>query len=163
MFTDPDDWGRDLQLCCDVMLCGGVLPGLRPDELESLSSTDGHATETPIYFSQDDLLWSNSYQLPRFGLGAFRQALASLYEPRTGRGLPMKGMYGKPTAASFALARQRLDEQARQAGRDIFFVLSHVITFVCCVFNCIMQSDLQAYAVALQNSEVTMCCRLLTC
>jgi hypothetical protein len=49
VFTDPDDWGRDLQLCCDVMLCGGVLPGLRPP----LISTDGQLRETPIYFSQD--------------------------------------------------------------------------------------------------------------
>lgn len=118
VFTDPDDWGRDLQLCCDVMLHGGILTGLP----QSTSCTDGVAgdCETPIYFSQDDLLWPNAYHLPRFGLGAFRRALETLYEARTGRGLPMKGMYGKPTATTFALARQRLDEQARQAGS--FFV-----------------------------------------
>ena len=132
VFTDPGDWGRDLQLCCDVMLHSGVLPGLP----QSTSTTDGHAggDDTPIYFSQDDLLWPNSYQLPRFGLGAFRRALETLYEARTGRGLPMRGMYGKPTAATFALARQRLDEQARQAG-SVFvvsdpLVLKHYNTFL---------------------------------
>jgi hypothetical protein len=119
VFTDPDDWGRDLQLCCDVMLTGGVLPGLRPHP----PNTDAHVPETPIYFSQDDLLWPNSYQLPRFGLGAFRRALETLYHARTGRGLPMKGMYGKPTASTFVLARRLLDEQARQRGVD---------SLVCC-------------------------------
>lgn len=113
VFTDPDDWARDLQICCDVMLHGGILPGMHQN---GPHNTDDLVPETPIYFSQDDLLWSNSYHLPRFGLGAFRRALEALYEARTGRPLPLGGMYGKPTGPTFRLARQRLDAQAREAG-----------------------------------------------
>ncbi|XP_043816501.1 uncharacterized protein YKR070W isoform X5 [Manihot esculenta] len=82
--SDPVDWGRDIQVLCDVLRSGG-LPG----------QDNGH--QPPLYFAADDLeyqvasmfIYFNLVRLyvpfqaafpsQRLGMGAFRIALESVF------------------------------------------------------------------------------------
>lgn len=68
---------------CDLMHCigSGAYAGSKPIEL---------------YFSNPDLLWANEHTRPRFGQGAFAQALEALHRELTGSPLPNAKWFGKP-------------------------------------------------------------------
>eukprot|EP00892_Ulva_mutabilis_P008659 jgi/Ulvmu1/6165/UM028_0021.1 len=110
VFTDPDDWSRDLQLCFDVIQHNGVLIG------SAAHSPGTMGTGVAVYFGQDDLLWSNSFHAPRFGLGAFRRALSHLHMEATQRALVIESIYGKPTPKPYKMAQCLLDKHARLSG-----------------------------------------------
>lgn len=101
--SDPVDWGRDLQVLCDVLRSGGR-PG-RPDG----------GRQPRLYFAADDFEYPAKFAVPRFGMGAFRVALAALYERLTGRHLAHVS-YGKPSAAPYRLAQSRLSQAAAMAA-----------------------------------------------
>ncbi|XP_056168920.1 uncharacterized protein YKR070W-like isoform X2 [Syzygium oleosum] len=64
--SDPVDWGRDIQVLCDILRSGG-LPG----------QSGGH--QPPLYFAADDLEYQAAFPLERLGMGAFRIALESVF------------------------------------------------------------------------------------
>ncbi|XP_050209567.1 uncharacterized protein YKR070W-like [Mercurialis annua] len=64
--SDPVDWGRDIQVLCDVLRSGG-LPG----------QDNGH--QPHLYFAADDLEYQAAFASQRLGLGAFRIALESIF------------------------------------------------------------------------------------
>ncbi|CAL9101245.1 unnamed protein product [Musa textilis] len=64
--SDPVDWGRDIQVLCDILRCGG-LPG----------KENGH--QPPLFFAADDLEYQAVFPAERLGMGAFRIALESIY------------------------------------------------------------------------------------
>ncbi|GMG99373.1 hypothetical protein Nepgr_001213 [Nepenthes gracilis] len=64
--SDPVDWGRDIQVLCDVLRSGG-LPG----------TTNGH--QPPLYFAADDLEYQAAFPVERLGMGAFRIALENVF------------------------------------------------------------------------------------
>ncbi|KAL3719034.1 hypothetical protein ACJRO7_004044 [Eucalyptus globulus] len=64
--SDPVDWGRDIQVLCDILRSGG-LPG----------QSDGH--QPPLYFAADDLEYQAAFPMERLGMGAFRVALESVF------------------------------------------------------------------------------------
>ncbi|XP_011027034.1 PREDICTED: uncharacterized protein YKR070W-like isoform X2 [Populus euphratica] len=66
--SDPVDWGRDIQVLCDVLSCGG-LPG----------QENGHQPQPPLYFAADDLEYQAAFPSNRLGMGAFRIALESVF------------------------------------------------------------------------------------
>eukprot|EP00258_Populus_trichocarpa_P049722 XP_024465741.1 uncharacterized CDP-alcohol phosphatidyltransferase class-I family protein C22A12.08c isoform X4 [Populus trichocarpa] len=66
--SDPVDWGRDIQVLCDVLRCGG-LPG----------QENGHQPQPPLYFAADDLEYQAAFPSNRLGMGAFRIALESVF------------------------------------------------------------------------------------
>ncbi|KAK6228123.1 hypothetical protein SCA6_000463 [Theobroma cacao] len=98
--SDPVDWGRDIQVLCDILRSGG-LPG------------DANRNQPPLYFAADDL----EYQCPeqaafpseRLGLGAFRIALESIFNIINPKGLEYVS-YGKPNPFVFKNAEAILSQ-----------------------------------------------------
>ncbi|EEF38500.1 hydrolase, putative [Ricinus communis] len=64
--SDPVDWGRDIQVLCDVLRSGGI-PG----------QDKGH--QPPLYFAAVDLEYQAAFPSQRLGMGAFRIALESIF------------------------------------------------------------------------------------
>ncbi|OAY74316.1 Uncharacterized protein ACMD2_01482, partial [Ananas comosus] len=64
--SDPVDWGRDIQVLCDILKTGG-LPG----------KEKGH--QPPLYFASDDLEYQAAFPSERLGMGAFRIGLQSIF------------------------------------------------------------------------------------
>ncbi|CAM6124602.1 unnamed protein product [Calypogeia fissa] len=95
--SDPVDWGRDLQVICDVLRSGG----------HPTRGTRG--IQTPIYLASDDLVYQSLFPVPRFGMGAFRIALESLYNK-----LPVDPLiyttFGKPQTDVYRHAEQVLQQ-----------------------------------------------------
>ncbi|KAK4578957.1 hypothetical protein RGQ29_028857 [Quercus rubra] len=64
--SDPVDWGRDIQVLCDILRSGG-LPGHK------------NTQQPPLYFAADDLEYQAAFPFERLGMGAFRIALESVF------------------------------------------------------------------------------------
>lgn len=112
---DPDDWGRDMQICLDMIFTGGRLVG--QDGTVDARDVHGGGREQrlPVYFAATDLEFAGDFARPRFGMGAFQAALAGLFRELTGgRNLQVK-KFGKPSAAAFEAALERL--RAQNGGR----------------------------------------------
>lgn len=110
VFSEPNPWYSDLQLILDVVMGKGV-PWRR-------SSPEG-APPVDVYFSHPDLLWSNDFEVPRLGQGAFAVCLEALCEKITGQKLGIKGVYGKPNPEAYELVEQALLEQAARIGLEL--------------------------------------------
>ncbi|CAB4256025.1 similar to Saccharomyces cerevisiae YKR070W Putative protein of unknown function [Maudiozyma barnettii] len=97
VFNDPHDWAADLQVISDVINSDkGMLNTLRTEKEWQPS--------IPIYFSNNDLLWANQYNLNRFGQGAFRHLVRTLYS-QMNNGLPLRDfIIGKPTSITYDFA-----------------------------------------------------------
>jgi hypothetical protein len=158
-FTDPSDWSLDLQLCADAVLGFGIVgepaawhssaschpESQRPRDGAAAAeaaeaagaralSGDGSASTgragVRIIAAQNDLLWSNGFPVPRFGLGAFVASLRTLVAAAaasTGRvaagsagasvgAWPEVEYFGKPTAAPYRLAERLLRQQIDDLG-----------------------------------------------
>lgn len=96
--SDPVDWGRDIQVLCDVLRSGG-LPG----------KTDGH--QPPLFFAADDLEYQAAFPTERLGMGAFRIALESIFN-RIHHTPLRHTSFGKPNAAVFKDAETVLQKLA---------------------------------------------------
>lgn len=115
VFNDPRDWVLDIQLIVDLLLSqSGYLGSLSPMNGDASLPNKGYQQDgqPPIYFSNPDLLWAAEYHLPRFGQGAFREALEGVWNAITGgekAGVMLKKtMIGKPYQKTFDFAEQRL-------------------------------------------------------
>ncbi|KAL0533799.1 hypothetical protein IC582_028070 [Cucumis melo] len=64
--SDSVDWSRDIQVLCDILRTGG-LPGRE------------FGNQPDLYFAHDDLEYQAAFPCERFGMGAFRIALESIY------------------------------------------------------------------------------------
>ncbi|CAN0909335.1 Uncharacterized protein YKR070W [Linum grandiflorum] len=77
--SDPVDWGRDIQVICDILRSGGVIG-------------QKSGSQPPLYFAADDLEYQANYEIlnflaeskaafpsKRLGMGAFRIALESVF------------------------------------------------------------------------------------
>ncbi|KAF7054328.1 hypothetical protein CFC21_062028 [Triticum aestivum] len=94
--SDPVDWGRDLQVLCDILSTGG-LPG------------NGKGDQPPLYFSADDLEYQAAFPSERLGMGAFRIALESVFNQVND--VPLKyTSYGKPNPFVFKNAANILEK-----------------------------------------------------
>ncbi|OBA22180.1 HAD-superfamily hydrolase [Metschnikowia bicuspidata var. bicuspidata NRRL YB-4993] len=75
VFNDPRDMGSDIQIVCDLLNSeNGVVGTLRTPPQSAKTRP-----AIPIVFSNNDYLWANDYNLPRFGQGAFRMMVERLY------------------------------------------------------------------------------------
>ncbi|KAK8918783.1 hypothetical protein KSP39_PZI021219 [Platanthera zijinensis] len=96
--SDPVDWGRDIQVLCDILSCGG-LPG----------KEKGH--QPALYFASDDLLYQAEFPAERLGMGAFRIALENIFN--SVNGIPLQyTSYGKPNPSVFKNAESVLMQVA---------------------------------------------------
>lgn len=101
IMTDPIVWGRELQLCLDV---------LRSHDNSKLGeSTRVDGAQIPLYNSAADLEYVTELEAPRLGAGAFRIALENLHLQTTG--VPLKQtQYGKPQVGSYRFVEQTLHD-----------------------------------------------------
>ncbi|XP_059455907.1 uncharacterized protein YKR070W-like [Corylus avellana] len=85
--SDPVDWGRDIQVLCDILRSGG-LPG------------HDNGQQPPLYFAADDLEYQAAFPSERLGMGAFRIALESVFN-RIHRNTLEYVSFGKPNPFVF--------------------------------------------------------------
>ncbi|KAF9915657.1 hypothetical protein BX616_005646 [Lobosporangium transversale] len=113
VFHDSLNWGRDLQICLDVLVSkGGKLGTIKdPDELHSSKQS------TPIYFSNPDVVWSTDFPVPRFGQGTFKLCLEKIYKHLTGQELEYT-TFGKPMKSTYEYAESVLDKISPLADGD---------------------------------------------
>jgi len=102
VFTDPRDWGADIQVINDLL----------NSDRGMLNTFDGkkHSGEpgVPIFWSQKDLYWSNQYSLKRYGLGMFREIIRQTYRIDN-HGLELKDtVFGKPMKIAYDYASKIL-------------------------------------------------------
>lgn len=74
VFNDPRDMNTDIQVVSDLLVSENGVVGTKR------TSTGNVNPAIPIAFSNDDFLWANEYNLPRFGQGAFRMILERIYK-----------------------------------------------------------------------------------
>lgn len=92
--SDPVDWGRDIQVLCDILRTGG-LPGREI------------AHQPPIFFANDDLAYQALFPAERLGMGAFRIALESIFNRIHPKAMEYTS-YGKPNPLVFKNAENVL-------------------------------------------------------
>ncbi|KAI8808524.1 HAD-like domain-containing protein [Cladochytrium replicatum] len=105
-FHDSREWGRDLQIVCDLLRSNEGVPG---------TLNIGGKQALPIYFSNPDFVWSNEYPISRFAQGAFRICLESLYHELTGNRLQYTS-FGKPMRATYEFGANALESYAASIG-----------------------------------------------
>ncbi|ORX63066.1 HAD-superfamily hydrolase [Hesseltinella vesiculosa] len=116
VFHDSYDWGRDLQTTLDAV-CS-------QDGIMTTTKSDFSTQTMPLYFSNNDLVWSTDYPVNRLGQGGFKVALEGLYHTLTGQPLQSTS-YGKPHGTTYAFAEQVISRQVqRQTGQ--VYVPTHV-------------------------------------
>lgn len=105
---DSRNWGRDIQLLCDILGSDGS-PQRTPSTKQVVS----------MYASNPDFIYPNEYRLPRFGQGAFLTALEAVYERRFGRPLQYT-QFGKPHRTQYDYIEPLLHHCAASLGfKDI--------------------------------------------
>eukprot|EP01121_Diplochlamys_sp_Union-15-3_P002962 TRINITY_DN12798_c0_g1_i1.p1 TRINITY_DN12798_c0_g1~~TRINITY_DN12798_c0_g1_i1.p1 ORF type:complete len:222 (-),score=25.24 TRINITY_DN12798_c0_g1_i1:175-783(-) len=102
---DPEDWGTDLQIVNDI-LCSNGTPGEGDHHFQQI---------IPIFFSNPDFLWAAEFNWPRFGQGAFRKCVETLYHSTTGNRLEYT-QYGKPETTTYKFVESLLQQQAQDLG-----------------------------------------------
>ncbi|XP_074286733.1 mitochondrial hydrolase YKR070W-like isoform X1 [Silene latifolia] len=106
--SDPVDWGRDIQVLCDILRSGG-LPGHE------------NGDQPALYFAADDLEYQAEYPVKRLGRGAFRIALESVFNRIHHTPLEYT-IYGKPEPIVFKNADANLRElhSSCAIGHDLY-------------------------------------------
>ncbi|KAK5833103.1 Uncharacterized protein F383_10626 [Gossypium arboreum] len=102
--SDPVDWGRDIQVLCDVLRSGG-LPGV------------ANNNQPPLYFAADDLEYQAAFPSKRLGMGAFRIALESVFNRINPKRLEYV-TYGKPNPFVFKNAEVTLSQLQSSSCQD---------------------------------------------
>ncbi|KAI9474286.1 MAG: HAD hydrolase [Benjaminiella poitrasii] len=105
VFHDTFDWGRDLQIMLDALCSKDGILGTRKD--------DYSVQDVPLYWSNNDLIWSTDFPAPRLGQGAFKVTLEALYKKLTGHELKSTS-FGKPHSTTYQFAERVLDTLATQ-------------------------------------------------
>ncbi|XP_010685933.2 uncharacterized protein YKR070W [Beta vulgaris subsp. vulgaris] len=92
--SDSVDWSRDVQVLCDILRTGG-LPG------------GEFGSQPPLYFAHDDLKYQGAFPTERFGMGAFRISLQSVFNSIHPHPLQYSAV-GKPNPLAFKKAETSL-------------------------------------------------------
>ena len=116
--TDPLEWGRELQIVCDVLSSPG---GDVAAAVAAPSGGDAAALvvqQVPLFTACADFTYAARWPTPRFGAGAFRVALEELWRRHCSGGEALKQtVLGKPFPAQYAFVEAMLnDHHLRLAG-----------------------------------------------
>ncbi|XP_051130909.1 uncharacterized protein YKR070W-like isoform X2 [Andrographis paniculata] len=101
--SDPVDWGRDIQVLCDILTSGGV-PGKKLGD------------QPPLFFAADDLQYQAAFPSERLGMGAFRIALESVFNRIHDKPLEYTS-FGKPNPFVFKNAETILQHLLQSIDR----------------------------------------------
>lgn len=107
VFNDSRDMNTDIQVVSDLLISQNGVVGTKRD------STGDTNPAIPIAFSNDDYLWANDYNLPRFGQGAFRMILERIYKESNQLAPDQElrlTIFGKPFAVQYNYAHSVLVE-----------------------------------------------------
>ncbi|KAD2805030.1 hypothetical protein E3N88_38407 [Mikania micrantha] len=105
--SDPVDWGRDIQVLCDILRSGG-LPG------------DKSEHQPLMYFAADDLEYQAVFPFERLGMGAFRIALESIFNSIHHKPLKYTS-FGKPNPFVYKNAESILMQLDQSLTRHPWF------------------------------------------
>ncbi|SCZ89264.1 BZ3500_MvSof-1268-A1-R1_Chr1-1g01067 [Microbotryum saponariae] len=121
VFHDSFNWGRDVQLICDVLSSSHGVLGTSKSTSEWESSP-----QLPVHFSNPDLLWGNEFSQPRFGQGAFQESVAAVWKRTYNKDLISTSRLmiwtwavlhrttgGKPTSHTYKYASSLLSHHVR--------------------------------------------------
>lgn len=108
VFNDPRDMGTDIQIILDLLNSEDGVIGTQ----RSIAHTkDRQQPSIPIVFSNNDFLWANDYNLPRFGQGAIRITIEALYKEVNalkGNEILKSNILGKPFEIQYDFAHNVL-------------------------------------------------------
>ncbi|XP_021739685.1 uncharacterized protein YKR070W-like isoform X2 [Chenopodium quinoa] len=94
--SDPVDWGRDIQVLCDILRTGDP-------------SGQENGVQPALYFAADDLEYQAAFPDKRLGVGAFKIALESIFNRVHHTPLECV-IYGKPEPIAFKNAEATLNQ-----------------------------------------------------
>jgi HAD superfamily hydrolase (TIGR01456 family) len=117
VFADPRDMGSDTQIVLDLLVSQQGKWGTRVPDLKSVSDP-----AIPIHFSNNDLLWASKYKWPRFGQGAFRLTVETLYKELTGHELQSQ-VIGKPFTFSYDYANKLLSNWSKSSPSPTVYMV----------------------------------------
>lgn len=108
VFADSRDWSGDAQIIIELLMSkNGYLGTL----------SESYQEGPPIYFSHNDVVWATEYDLNRFGMGALRIMVESIYQAQTGKVVDITS-YGKPQKGTFDYATRVLAQWRKDLGYD---------------------------------------------
>ncbi|KAJ3138155.1 hypothetical protein HK100_000088 [Physocladia obscura] len=113
-FHDSEDWGRDIQIVCDLLRTGGDLRHVVEPKHHTHRRRHYIGQQLPIYFSNGDFVWSNNLPLTRFAQGSFLHALEGVYSRLSGGSKLKYTMYGKPHKPTYDFAKHAIDTYAAE-------------------------------------------------
>ncbi|KAJ8654429.1 TIGR01456 family HAD hydrolase [Lichtheimia ornata] len=113
MFHDSRDWGRDIQIMLDVICSQGGVVGTQ--------KTDFAIQDIPVYFSNNDVVWSTEFPVPRLGQGSFKAAIEHVYYTLTGEQLQSTS-YGKPHSTTYAYAERVLESLQGSKPKRVYAI-----------------------------------------
>jgi len=105
ILSDPYYWGRELQICIDVLTSQG-----RP-------GTTAFQQKVQLISSCADLFYSTTFPVHRFGSGSFRYCLEALYYECTGSQV-LCVHFGKPHLIQFQYVERMLDQLNQNNGNN---------------------------------------------
>ncbi len=112
VFYDGIDWGAEMQVITDVLMRGREYrfqtnrPVFRADndrfygDIGAESTPDRDPFQPLLIFTNNDFVWKNEQELPRYAQGTFRMCLQAAYEKLSGRPLFFT-QFGKPANAQY--------------------------------------------------------------
>lgn len=111
VFSSPRDWGLEAQIITDLLLSHqGYLGTISHKNGNTAFPNNGYQQDgqPPLYFSNPDLVWSTAHHQPRFGQGAFREALDGVWRAQTKQPEVLKHVLGKPSVLTYEYAELML-------------------------------------------------------
>ncbi|KAK6526284.1 hypothetical protein TWF694_004885 [Orbilia ellipsospora] len=108
VFADSRDWASDAQIILELLMSKDGRMGT-----VSETFTEG----PPIFFAHNDVVWSTSYDLTRYGMGALRIMIEALYKESTGKAIDVTS-YGKPSKATFDYATRVMQQWRKDLFND---------------------------------------------
>lgn len=102
VFNDSRDMGSDIQIIIDLLTSDRGIIGTIGSNLN-----DSGKPSIPIFFSNNDFVWATEFKLNRFGQGAFKILIDSLFKKITNHEL-QSTVLGKPELVTYSYAHHCL-------------------------------------------------------
>lgn len=119
VFADSRHWGDDAQIILELLMSKNGRMGTLSETFEE---------GPPIYWSHNDVVWATNYELNRYGMGAFRVFVESMYKHQTGKDLKTSTAFGKPQIGTYQFATRVLEQWresrfgAKGTPKTVYFV-----------------------------------------
>jgi len=114
LLNDPPFWYEYLQVICDLVASrDGSVPDHFPE--------DAPTEHIPVYTTNNDLVYSGKFSLPRLTSGAFNECLKHMYKQLYNKELQMEH-YGKPFSVTYDYAKKHLSEYAKTELSNTYMI-----------------------------------------